>query len=593
MQDEARNTERYQSQRKSYEKLRYNKVAFVRASENLAPTMTEETEKALAVMSLDSPTREQPEHVETDHESKIQVEEGLSPDKPGHSEAEKDPSRDEPGHVDVEDELVHSQANYEFVGEETVFVVDTIGGEPVDTGLPAPRLRSVSPVPSSSSDEVIVFKGRNHKSNGLSNQSKSCQSLNDPVEAKLHLVNTKLQEQEELLEEVLRKKHFSREIRVKSMEHEPAPPNREFRHRRGGRSKQQAEDEAMIADYIANIDPEDLEIKAAFQQREIGSLDNDVWQINKELPGEQPGETTEVSRHEWDTSDLHAFDDLSTSGEIMGNVSTILNKRIKQTGIQYLVVWEDQNADEARWVPFSILSKVDGALSLVEAFDTTRATMVGSLYDDDNSDNDSSDELDSHDDVEDSDDDDDDQDLIERRIDRMTDEQIARVLAKQEDLGLGTDEMALFDEAFAAEDEDEDDVFTQSHLTSPTRPGAKGKYIRRPRGEFPAANALPDAYDGFDVMDFERPSIQKKPKGRKGKLVFDISDEELQESLQTAWNLDRIKKKEKRQQREELRTQGLLNKKGKPDLKTKYKEGMSLNQVKEEIKNFLMGSNTT
>lgn len=86
---------------------------------------------------------------------------------------------------------------------------------------------------------------------------------------------------------------------------------------------------------------------------------------------------------------------------------------------------------------------------------------------------------------------------------------------------------------------------------------------------------------------------KKKPKGRKGKPVFDISDEELQESLQTAWNSDRIKKKERRQQREELRSQGLLNKKGKPDLKTKYKEGMSLNQVKEEIKNFLMGSDTT
>jgi hypothetical protein len=95
-------------------------------------------------------------------------------------------------------------------------------------------------------------------------------------------------------------------------------------------------------------------------------------------------------------------------------------------------------------------------------------------------------------------------------------------------------------------------------------------------------------------MDFDRPSLKKKPKGRKGKLEFDLSDSELEASMQMAWDNDRVKKTERKQEREEMRAQGLLgNKNGKADLKQKYKEGMGIHAVKEEIKAFLMGSDTT
>jgi hypothetical protein len=64
--------------------------------------------------------------------------------------------------------------------------------------------------------------------------------------------------------------------------------------------------------------------------------------------------------------------------------------------------------------------------------------------------------------------------------------------------------------------------------------------------------------------------------------------------MQRAWENDRIKKKERKEEREDLRAQGLLgSKNGKPDLKQKYKEGMGIHAVKDEIKMFLMGSNTT
>jgi hypothetical protein len=61
-------------------------------------------------------------------------------------------------------------------------------------------------------------------------------------------------------------------------------------------------------------------------------------------------------------------------------------------------------------------------------------------------------------------------------------------------------------------------------------------------------------------------------RGRVDKLVLDISDSELEAELQMVFENDRVKKKERKQEREELRAQGLLGKtNGKPDLKQSYK----------------------
>jgi len=174
---------------------------------------------------------------------------------------------------------------------------------------------------------------------------------------------------------------------------------------------------------------------------------------------------------------------------------------------------------------------------------------------------------------------------------KMTDEQIARLLSKQEELGMGSQRLLLFDDA--ADDEDEGFIGFKTVMPASKSRG-KTRGPNQARGDFPAARALADAYDGFDVMDFDRPSLKKKPKGRKGKMAFDLSDSELEASMQMAWDNDRQRKKEKKELREELRSEGLLGSKhGKANLKEKYKEGMNFSQVKAEIKDFLMGSDTT
>lgn len=53
-------------------------------------------------------------------------------------------------------------------------------------------------------------------------------------------------------------------------------------------------------------------------------------------------------------------------------------------------------------------------------------------------------------------------------------------------------------------------------------------------------------------------------------------------------------KKERKSEREDLRARGLLGQKdNKPNLKAKYKEGMGIDAVKDEIKGFLISGNST
>lgn len=121
------------------------------------------------------------------------------------------------------------------------------------------------------------------------------------------------------------------------------------------------------------------------------------------------------------------------------------------------------------------------------------------------------------------------------------------------------------------------------------------------RGNLPilSASAFADAleddpYYGFDIMDFDRPSLQKKGKG-KMPPALDLmpSDSDMEFRLQEVWQSDRKKKKAKKKEREELRSQGLLGREPRdPDLKVKYSKGMNVEEVMTEIRAFLLSPRT-
>ena len=187
-------------------------------------------------------------------------------------------------------------------------------------------------------------------------------------------------------------------------------------------------------------------------------------------------------------------------------------------------------------------------------------------------------------------------DREERWKERMTDEQIARLLSKQEELGLGSNDLVLFDGDHLARDRIEA-AQLDGPLGRPVSFRLPSRSVRKKiyQPTFPSAASITDVldqdpYNGFDIMDHERPSLRKKPKGRRGKLASDISDSELEQLITMAWDNDRVKKKIRKQEREELRAQGLLRTKGRVDMKAKYSEGMSMNQAKAEIRDFLLSS---
>ncbi|KAJ5639858.1 uncharacterized protein N7484_007720 [Penicillium longicatenatum] len=149
---------------------------------------------------------------------------------------------------------------------------------------------------------------------------------------------------------------------------------------------------------------------------------------------------------------------------------------------------------------------------------------------------------------------------------------------------------------FEEEMDDMDDEGLLEELATSYSAGKKGN---RGNHTFLTATAFADALDadpyyGLDIMDFERPSLQKRSKGKNSHLLEGIilSDSDLDsdlEILQDAWETDRKKKKAKKQEREELRAQGLLGRKSTdPDLKVKYAKGMNLDDLISEIRTFLL-----
>jgi hypothetical protein len=531
LQSEALHTQRHQSSwDSSDQKLRHTKVMFVSAGDSERSEVTE-PETELAHMTLNETTKD----LQGSEDTKLEL--------------RLDQDRSIPGQGERPSEIV-DEANIPFI-------IDTQGGEPVITGLPVPRIRSISPTPSSSSDEVIVFAGRDTAGKGLSKLPKNSNKTADPYPALMPEAD---------------------DINGGSY--------RRGRRRHIGKSKREHE-QALIDDYVSNMEAQELDPEASFNQRDLGGTDSDPWQETETL---SVGPSKMLPLNEWDRLELGDFDVMSTSDEVLGSVQAILSKRSRKNGQQYLVVWEHHNVDEAHWVPASSLTDVNSMKFIAQFEAEKRMTAEIPNEEEDGTDSETDSDPVGDEDVDASEDD---TDLLQRKIDRMTDEKIAKLLAKQEELGMGSSERLLFDDSPGA-DLDEGDTINHHALKPTWRAFRNVHNAKRATGDFPAASALADAYDGFDVMDFERPSLKKKPKGRKSRLVFDLSDSELEASMAVAWDRDRSKKRERKDERQALRVQGLLGKKDtKPDLKANYKEGMGIQAVKDEIKTFLIGDDTT
>lgn len=313
-------------------------------------------------------------------------------------------------------------------------------------------------------------------------------------------------------------------------------------------------------------------------------------------------------RHqEWTASEIEDFDGFSTSDEVLEVVSDVLSKRVRVSGTQYLVVWDGQTIDDARWIHEAALS-MQSAIELIQVFEENERNIPEYPQSSDESSGDDDDEdiwegtvddASGDDDGDDMDSEEDERDLIERRIARMTDEQIARLLAKQEELGMGSDELLLFDDDGSELDEADDGLdgflaFEKSKKQKRNQKSRTPKQIDRLVPDDDIADV--EGYGAFDVMDHERPSLKPgRRKGHENTVSFGLSDSELELSLQATWAADRKRKSAKKQEREELRALGILGKKNKfkPDLNVKHRDGISMDQIGQELEEFLSADHET
>ena len=344
-------------------------------------------------------------------------------------------------------------------------------------------------------------------------------------------------------------------------------------------NKRQAEEDAILQDYIENMASESPE------------------------PNIAPSDSAVKQSYSWDPTDLDDFQDLPTSDEEMESVQCVLARREREKGIQYLVFADDQSPDDARWIAAARLQHV---LPMLNDFDYAEVQKLEAAGTDQWSDSDSSDEEKRNDLLDDIESEEDEEKAFRDRVARMTDSQIAITLAKQEELGLPADEVLIYDGAFDDEDDetdesddelniDTDDASFRRHRNQSFESN-KSRPRRSCRSDgFPSAMAFADAleedpYGAFDVMDFERPSLKPKSKGRRGQVdMLEIEDEDLKAQIQESWDNDRAKKRAKKLERQQLREMGLLGQKnGRIDMAAKYPHGMQRHHIKAEIKVFLL-----
>ncbi|KAI8950172.1 hypothetical protein F4801DRAFT_356161 [Xylaria longipes] len=178
----------------------------------------------------------------------------------------------------------------------------------------------------------------------------------------------------------------------------------------------------------------------------------------------------------------------------------------------------------------------------------------------------------------------DEEDADARRRLESEDERLAQLVAKQEELGLCDDDVMLFDGAYP----DDGWIAATSAPRRKKKGASKKSSMFQGSSQFPSATRMAEAFDELDLMDMQNSRLQRS---KKGPISFSLSDSELEDALNVAIKKDRLKKADKKKAREELRSQGLLGKNSNPhDLRVKYRGGMSLDDLADELEAFMLST---
>ncbi len=172
-----------------------------------------------------------------------------------------------------------------------------------------------------------------------------------------------------------------------------------------------------------------------------------------------------------------------------------------------------------------------------------------------------------------------------------------QMLRRHEDTSEAENSDSDVDDGEGEDDTDSEmDEDTISRLLSSPRNNRATSSATAPYASRPSATSVADALDDLDITDWTQSRIGRKGKGkgRKQPPSFNVSDSDLETALRKAWERDRERKKSRKLEREAVRAKGLLGKNVKPDdLRVKYQSGMTLDDIKHELVEFLLDSAET
>lgn len=590
MQDEARNTERHIFGSESF--LRNKAISFVAAGtlnpeELLKPYMPQEK-------NLTNEAQGEDQALPSDRGGDFGS--GSSVDSFGENVAAR--LKVEKLNLESKCDKIEITEKLE-IGDE--FFVDLCGDSELDLNMGKHTVQKRSPSPpeysSSSSSEEIVFVPKARRNTLPAKALKQAQGVLEDARCPVQIpkittspksVPVSIQTTITTVTGFVLPKSQEKEV-VKFSEWNGKRATRGNKRRRRRQKKYKGSDDEAIDDYIKNLTEQQVgETCSGTSLPNLGPKGD--WMDESSLTDKDgaasDSDAVERYKNGWSEDDLRDFDDLSTDeGGVGGRITKIMSSRTRPSGLQYLIQWDGYDTDDAVWVlADSLDSSAEPKLKIFNELARMNAAQT-----DDSSDEKGSEEGEVSDDEVEVDEADQDEDL-----------RLAKLLQRQEDLGLG-------DVGYSGDVTDlEDELFPvgvrSRKQKQKARQNALDVFADPLTGQFPSASRMADAYEGFDVMDWERPSIATSRTGRKktskGKMIApSLSDSELDAHLANVWQKDRQKKKLRKIEREELRAQGLLGAKakntGRPNPSAKYKDGITIAQVYNEIRDFMLAEHST
>ena len=441
-----------------------------------------------------------------------------------------------------------------------------------------------------SGEEVIVFEGRKRQQTLLAPRSKMPEEhFTSPISANSSMANGGNVPTKEVANTSSQRGKHKSYPGTRSNSSDPHHRLHNDEIRPFPRSKRSTEYEDIIIDHAENCKTHDMSLDSpirvqSLQYKNIRSEEEFVDTVSERFVVKPSASQPDETKHK-------NLQILGTSNVAGDHGLQIMSKRDRRCDVQHLVAREGEVVDAPSWASLIQLITPE-AREATETYECAEAT-EDVLTSEHGSTQDTSDieKLAMEDVAEDMQDLIDSEGAFDRAIEGMTHSQIARLLSKQEELGLGSDELMIFDGldfGLIGRTKASKRIFhgrrTDSVLPKSGR-AQKSMTLNGVAQEIPLAGP----YGDFDIMDFERPSLQRKTNGRKG-APPPITDEELDKAMQNAWNNDRAKKKLRKEVREEVRRQGLLGKKSDTNMTSNYREGITASQLKVEIRSFLLSN---